>query len=579
MKAKNFILSALCATVLAAAGCKGLEPYSINAPADLAEKIAAYKAEKEGERTLPEGAEEIDITEAVVGAEDNTSPWWQVFSQYFTIPVEKKLVVKFTNYSGAANYNNWVAAITTPFERGASGYAEYFVLRSDKYGWGNAEFNIDNVLLDIDGEAPTGDSWWAEKFLPKMNQASFTMTLDHASEGRVYITAEGTALDGSIITETYDQAVSFVDDINLFFVADGAHIKLEQVYIAPSDYPVAPDSQPVKVTVTGYPAAIPFDAEEKDFWGNATATVTFEDGSTTDVSKDDLNIIAPDASTPGSKIVVVTYSKTKKGASASKAAAGAYTVELVASLNGISVASAPVYTTYYYLNNTELTFQTYGFALQADFGSSTADIALNDPALTISPIVLAEGAQDITFTYQPGAVAKSCTQGITLVKGREDVGLPNLSSDFLSDQSSLTAVASGESQSVEFVSYSGGAEFFHAPSVIIRKAVLGASEKEYAICRLDNFGWLNGDFDNQKIADSDKSSDWNWDLLKQMINYSHYTLTVTNNGSDANGGVKVRFDATWPNGDKHYQEYTIRPADYSDISFCLTVDHCYLVVK
>ena len=64
-----------------------------------------------------------------------------------------------------------------------------------------------------------------------------------------------------------------------------------------------------------------------------------------------------------------------------------------------------------------------------------------------------------------------------------------------------------------------------------------------------------------------------------MINSSLYTLTVTNHGSDAAGGVKVRFDITWPNGDTHFQEYTIRPADYSDIGFCLTVDHCYLVIK
>ena len=39
MKAKIFRLSTLCATILALIGCVGLEPYVINAPEDLAEKI------------------------------------------------------------------------------------------------------------------------------------------------------------------------------------------------------------------------------------------------------------------------------------------------------------------------------------------------------------------------------------------------------------------------------------------------------------------------------------------------------------------------------------------------------------
>ncbi len=588
MKAKFFRLSTLCATILALIGCVGLEPYVINAPEDLAEKIAEYQKEKEGEKVLPDGAEEIDITTKVVGSAGNDDGWWTSFSQYFTIPAAKKVVLQFENYgTGTENYHNWNLCISTPVARDSEGYAEYFALRADNYGWGGTQdasigtdvFSLDRIVLDIDGKKTSDSGWSWEVFRQKMNGAKVVMTLDHASEGTVYVNTVATATDGSVITETYNHPVSFKNDINAFLIVDHSHLNMSLAYIAPSDYPVIPDSEPVSISITGYPTAIAFDAEEKDFWGNATAKVTFADNSTMTVDKKDLNIILPDVSTPGLKTVVVTYSKTKKGSVATQAAGGAYTVELVASLSSVAVATPPACTTYYYLNNTALTFQTYGFALEATFGGSTkVTVALNDPALTVSPIALTPGAQDITFSYKPGSETKTCTQAITLVKGSEDVGLPDLSSDFLSDQSSLVNVPAGESRSIDFASYSAGAEYYHSPSVILRKADIGTGA-EYALCRLDNFGWLNGDFANQKIADSDKSSDWDWTLLKSMINYSLYHLTVTNNGSDGNGGVKIRLDVTWPNGDKHFQEYTIRPSDYSDVCFCVSVEKCYLVIK
>ena len=50
MKTQNLMLKALCALAAAAAvsmGCTGLEPYSVDAPEDLADKIAEYQAEKQ----------------------------------------------------------------------------------------------------------------------------------------------------------------------------------------------------------------------------------------------------------------------------------------------------------------------------------------------------------------------------------------------------------------------------------------------------------------------------------------------------------------------------------------------------
>ena len=143
MKTRDLMLKALIATAFTAVvsvGCTGLEPYTIDAPDDLADKIAAYKAEKEAQNVVPDDAVPIEISPAVVGQEDNNSGWWADFSQYFTIPVAKKLVLKFKNYSlGEANYQNWVLAVTNAKERGGDGYAEYFVLRSDMWKWGSGD--------------------------------------------------------------------------------------------------------------------------------------------------------------------------------------------------------------------------------------------------------------------------------------------------------------------------------------------------------------------------------------------------------------------------------------------------------
>ena len=125
MKTRKLMLGALCVAFMwVLSGCTGLEPYAIDAPDDLAEKIAAYKAEKEAQNVVPDDAVPIEISPAVVGQTDNNSAWWTDFSQYFTIPVAKKLVLKFKNNSlGEANYQNWVLGVTNAKERGADGYS------------------------------------------------------------------------------------------------------------------------------------------------------------------------------------------------------------------------------------------------------------------------------------------------------------------------------------------------------------------------------------------------------------------------------------------------------------------------
>ena len=184
MKTLNLMLKALSALAAAAAvsmGCSGLEPYSVDAPADLADKIAEYQAEKQASQS--DDYTEITITTAIAGAEDNSAAWWSEFSQYFVVPSGKKLVVEFENFgSGANNWNNWNVCVATPFERGAEGYSEYFVLRSDWYGWGNADYDGAVIEFDYGGQEVNWD-----EFREKMQGAHVTMSIDHARAGAAFL--------------------------------------------------------------------------------------------------------------------------------------------------------------------------------------------------------------------------------------------------------------------------------------------------------------------------------------------------------------------------------------------------------
>ncbi|MBO4944642.1 MAG: hypothetical protein J6C91_05220, partial [Muribaculaceae bacterium] len=74
-----------------------------------------------------------------VGQEDCSAGWWTTFSNYYRIPAGANMRISFTNHtSGGGTWNNWNLCLCTDADRGGDGYAEYFVLRSDLYGWGDA---------------------------------------------------------------------------------------------------------------------------------------------------------------------------------------------------------------------------------------------------------------------------------------------------------------------------------------------------------------------------------------------------------------------------------------------------------
>ena len=92
------------------------------------------------------GASDAWGATTTVGETDNTSAFWNAFSDYYTIQPNRSLRLSFTNHSDKAKtFHTWVGVIASDFDRtnpaaasDTEGYYEYLVLRGDDGRWGNS---------------------------------------------------------------------------------------------------------------------------------------------------------------------------------------------------------------------------------------------------------------------------------------------------------------------------------------------------------------------------------------------------------------------------------------------------------
>jgi len=288
MKTTKLIRCALFAAVLAAlglVGCEKLDIYSIDAPSDLQSRIDSIAAEKAKQSTGD--TTYLNIATPIVGAEDNSAGWWTAFSDYFAIPTNKLLHLEFVNHgTGTNNWNNWNLAIANEVaDRDADSYAEYFLLRSDAYGWGNGDFALNMITQNYPDTDGDGDIW--NDFRTTMQGAYVTIEVDHSATGNVFVTATAVGSNGITLVETYQQPVSATSDINAFLVCDGSYFEMKKAYLLPSKVTVVADVNPVSINIIGTPEIV--ELGNTNFWGDATATVTYADGSSEQVDSSDIS--------------------------------------------------------------------------------------------------------------------------------------------------------------------------------------------------------------------------------------------------------------------------------------------------
>lgn len=556
--------SAFFASVLVAFGLAGCEEpmYTINAPADLQHKIDSIAAAKAaidtGDTTY------IDISTSIVGAEDNSSAWNTAFSDYFAIPPNKLLHMEFVNYgSGENNWNNWNLDVTNRANRDASDYAEYFVLRSDAYGWGNSDFDIGVISQDYPDTDGDGDIW--NDFRATMEGAHVSIDIDHSVAGYAFVTATAVGTNGTVLTETYNQPVSATDTIQAFLICDHSHFDMKKAYLLPSEVTAIVDQNPTSISVSGTPKVVAIGDE--NFWGNGVATVTFADGSTVQADSADLSFnVVPDMTTLGTKTVTVAYSKTKEGAYG-PAVSTFYDLEVKNPVQSIAVTQMPDITTYYFFNSDSIAFDTSGLQITATYSDASTDI-MDLGALKFDSVAAVAGSQDLKVTYKGATGIITTTIPLTLVKGTGQVGASNFSSGWWTVFSDDYTVASGASKTFTMYCYSDNLQNYHSPSTILRKASALPTSTEYGVVRMDNFGWGDG------YGTAVLTSDWNWDIFTSSINGSKVVITVTNNGDNT---ANVRYDVTYATGETHFQEYAGITIDSSDLSTALVIEEAYLV--
>lgn len=537
-------------------GCEDLYIYSIDALSDLQRRIDSIAAAKPntGDTTY------LTVITSIVGPEDNSAGWWAYFSDYFTIPANKLLHLEFINHgTGVNNWNNWNLALANA-QRDAEGYAEYFLLRSDAYGWGNADYDgamISQNYPDIDGD----DDIW-DDFRTTMQGARVSMDVDHSATGNVFVTATAVGTNGVTLVQTYQQPVSATDDIVAFLVCDGSHFVMKKAYLIPSKITVVEDVNPVSITVTGAPAFV--ELGNDNFWGDATATVTFADGSSEVVDSADVSFnVIPDMTTLGKKTVVAAYSKTKQGAYC-QAVSTIYTLEVTNSVASLAVTTMPVIKTYYYYNSDSIIFNTNGIVVTGTYTDGTQAVIANS-ALKFGKIPAASGTQNavISFVGATKTVTTNCP--FTLIQGVSQVGATNFSTGWWQAFSADYTVASGSSRTITLYCYSNGVNNWNSPCTILRKA----DKTENAVVRMDSFGWGTG------YGTATLTSDWNWDTFKQNISGSRVVITVTNNG---NNTADILYNVTYANGETHFQKYAGITVDSSDLTCALVTEGSYLVI-
>lgn len=552
--------------------CSEVSFIDINPPADLQSKIDSIQALKDAQNTGDKTT--IDIAVAEVGAKDYTSGWWVDFSQYFTVPQGKCLTIKFINHNGTLdgtgtgnNWSNWNICVASG-ERESDGYAEFFVLRSDAYGWGNGDYNgamISQDYPDTDGD---GDIW--NDFKRHLDGSTVEMQIDYASAGTVFLTAVHTSPDGTVLTETYEQPVTGTS-VTAFLIADGSFMEVKEAWLEPSKILEIPDEMAASISVSGTPAAI--EVGSTDFWGNGVATVTFADGSTTVADTADVTFVVPDLSTVGTKTIIYSYSKTKQG-NYGKPVAGTYTLEvtnpivaLEASANAYLVGGAKYVT----LSPAAVkVIAEYADGSKAPLKASQFSVTFAEDKVVYEGV---EGtyadAYTVTYTSASGATVE--TKGaLTIAKSdlpaqTEMVGLEDNTTPWWAHFSKDWAVAPYEMVSVSMKLGSNELNNWHSPCTIMRKADLS----EYGVVRMDHYGW-GGGYDGIVTA----TSNWNWDTFLTNLDGAEVAITVANNGDNT---ASVRYHVILDNGDVHFQYFDGFAVDSADLQFAIVVEGAHLI--
>lgn len=177
-------------------------------------KTAATQRTFWGKKVSEATEEKLDT----IGNTNCSAAWWTAFSDYYTIPANKSLTLRFINHtSGAQNYNNWNICIANNADREDSGYQEYCLLRSDRYGWGDSYSSGTWTSSGYDN--------WTD-FRKNMEGAEVHLTITRNGE-KVTMAAVAICPNGKVYRETFTTTCGDgTQTIRAFLVCDASWLEI-----------------------------------------------------------------------------------------------------------------------------------------------------------------------------------------------------------------------------------------------------------------------------------------------------------------------------------------------------------------
>lgn len=162
-----------------------------------------------------------------IGAEDNSTGWWQDFSDFYNLTKGQTAFISFDNYNdGGVNWHNWLYVTQKP-NTGiyGAGDDEYGAIRCDNYGWGSS---YDPTTLQNDY------NW--DTFMTDMNNSHVEATLGMDDEGKIVMNSVITTQSGATYNYSYTSLPVAEDGFEFFYTVENAHLKNFKVTI--EDVPV-----------------------------------------------------------------------------------------------------------------------------------------------------------------------------------------------------------------------------------------------------------------------------------------------------------------------------------------------------
>ena len=235
-----------------------------------------------------------------VGLEDNSTPWWTAFSDYYDVPAGATLHLEFTNYSSKQqNWHTWLA-LAANAERGAEGYYEYFALRADNWAWGDGKDTDANGTnyWGADAVTLTSNYNW-DTFKEDMDGAKVVMEVTNdATANKITLVATATTTGGAVFTETFTKnqanfATAVADPIKFFLTVEGGHLVIDNTKTSVSK-PAAPASGFKNFAAIVNNATGSFLTADEQVQGTTFSfgVAISDDGTITRVAADDASSVA-----------------------------------------------------------------------------------------------------------------------------------------------------------------------------------------------------------------------------------------------------------------------------------------------